>query len=148
MPARALNYTTTISAEKTIGEIQRILQNHGASGVLVRYVDQRPTAVTFTMDGAHGPAAYTLPVDLPAMQALLDRQWSRRDIARKYATPEQAERVAWRTVKDWLEAQLALIAAQQVTMDRVMLPYRHESGMDSPTFYDRFIEAGAKAIEA
>lgn len=36
-----------------------------------------------------------------------------------------AANVAWRVVKDWLEANLALIAAQMATLDEVMLPYLH-----------------------
>ena len=40
-----------------------------------------------------------------------------------FADALRAERVAWRVIKDWLEAQLALIDAQMATLDQVMLPY-------------------------
>lgn len=39
------------------------------------------------------------------------------------ALVEQAERTAWRTVKDWLEAQMALMKTRQVAFEQVFLPY-------------------------
>ena len=36
---------------------------------------------------------------------------------------EQSERVAWRVIKDWLDAQLSLIYVGQAELEQVMLPY-------------------------
>lgn len=46
-------------------------------------------------------------------------------ISFKLRTPvgDQAERVAWRIVKDWVEAQMAILESEQVSMDQVFLPY-------------------------
>jgi hypothetical protein len=38
-------------------------------------------------------------------------------------TNEHAINVAWRVIKDWVEAQLALIEANQVKIEQVFLPY-------------------------
>lgn len=35
----------------------------------------------------------------------------------------QAARVGWRILKDWIEAQLALIETGMVTIEQVFLPY-------------------------
>ncbi len=43
----------------------------------------------------------------------------------RYASAEQAGRVAWRVLKDWLEGQLALIDAGAVELEQVMLPWVH-----------------------
>jgi hypothetical protein len=96
----------------------------------------------------HGARAYTLPCDVDAMHKVLDRQWRHGEIPPRYATPEHAERVAWRVIKDWLEAQLALVAAQMATLEQAMLPHMHESGMDSPTMFERYVESGPRRIEA
>jgi hypothetical protein len=51
-----------------------------------------------------------------------DRQFAAaRKRAGTYSSREHAARVAWRVIKDWLEANLALIAAQMATIDQVML---------------------------
>lgn len=36
---------------------------------------------------------------------------------------EQAERVAWRIVKDWVETQMAILESEMVQMDEIFLPY-------------------------
>lgn len=36
---------------------------------------------------------------------------------------DQAERTAWRCLKDWVEAQMALIEIGMVSIDQVFLPY-------------------------
>ncbi len=46
----------------------------------------------------------------------------------KYRTRAQAARVAWRIIKDWIEAQLALVEAEQVDMVEVFLPYAQVQG--------------------
>jgi len=143
-----LNYTTKIAVEKTAQEINMLLGRHGADRVVISYREGRPVAISFSAPGAHGMAAFTLPVNADAMLEVLIRQANRREIPRAFATPEQAERVAWRVIKDWLAAQLALIETSMVSLERIMLPYRHEGGPETPTLYERFIESGHKRIEA
>ena len=36
---------------------------------------------------------------------------------------DQAERVAWRIVKDWVAAQMAILESEMVQMDEIFLPY-------------------------
>jgi hypothetical protein len=40
---------------------------------------------------------------------------------------EQATRVAWRILKDWIEAQLALIQTGMVSVEQVFLPFAQSS---------------------
>lgn len=54
------------------------------------------------------------------------------------ATREQAERVAWRILKDWVEAQMALLDIQMVRFEEIFLPYiETENGQ---TIYERLEE--------
>jgi len=128
---RPLNYTTKIPAVQTVGECQAILAQAGASSVAVHYEKARPAGLSFRLVTPHGQRNFTLPVDVPAMHAVLlkakrDGQFaSIHARADAFTTSEHAENVAWRVVKDWLEANLALIAAQMATLSEVMLPYLH-----------------------
>ena len=47
---------------------------------------------------------------------MLSRQKVRVDDA-------QAERVAWRILRDWVMAQMAILETEMVAMDEIMLPY-------------------------
>lgn len=136
-----LNYTTQVAAGKTIGEIQALLAKHGAAAVATRYDDGRAVGVSFELVTPHGARHFTLPVDVPAMLRLLQRQ----RISPRYRSPEHAERVAWRVVKDWLAAQLALVEASMATLDQVMLPYLHVDG--DKTLYQAYADRERAALE-
>jgi hypothetical protein len=128
-----LNYTTHISVEKTLAVIHKLLVGHGARAVLYEYDAGRDvTAVKFQLilDGRELP--YRLPADVPAVLTLLQRD---RQVPRRYKTPEQARRIAWRVIKDWLEAQLAFVSMRQVSVDQIMLPYLLLP--DGQTVYER-----------
>jgi hypothetical protein len=121
-----LNYTTTIAASKTIGEMQDALAKAGASSIAVHYRSGSPTGLTFSLGTKYGPQLFTLPVDVAAVQAVLRKQRSAGGMSRaKFESTLHAERVAWRISKTWLEAQLALVSVQMATIDQVMLPYMH-----------------------
>jgi len=44
-------------------------------------------------------------------------------------------RVSWRILKDWVEAQMALVETHMVTLEQVFLPYAVTD--DGQTIYDR-----------
>jgi hypothetical protein len=126
------NYTTQIDVLKTAAEVQTILARSGATGVAMQYVEGRPTAVAFIAPTPFGPREFTLPVHVDKVLMVLRRQ----RVQPKYQTPEQAERIAWRIVKDWIEAQLAIIDTEMVTIDQVMLPYMRTH--DGKTVFERY----------
>src|SRR5689334_12546781 len=127
--SRPLNYTTKIAAKRTAGECLDLLAEAGAHAVSVTYADRVPLGLAFRLDTAGGRRDFTLPVDADAMQIAL-RKALQRDRPHvsgaefdRMLGREHAVNVAWRVVRDWLEAQLALISAQMASLDQVMLPY-------------------------
>ena len=115
-----LNYTTQIDAEKTIAEIQKKLAKAGASAVMTEYdSDQLLCAVSFRMMCNGIMVSFRLPAQIDRIYVLLQHQADRA----KYRTREQAVRTAWRIIKDWIEAQLAIVEAEQAEMVEVFLPY-------------------------
>ena len=110
-----LNYTTKIAATKTISEIQALLARHGAMRIATDYHDGQPSALTFALTTPHGPRLFTLPVDVDAMHRLMLAEDDAGRLRGGMSTAvrrsrQQAERVAWRVIKDWLAAQLAHVA--------------------------------------
>ena len=113
-----LNYRTEISAEKTVGEIQKMLAK--AQAVLSEYDDEGIlTHLSFRLMTAHGPIFFQLPAKIQAVHKVLERD-SR--VTGKLRTREHAARVAWRICKDWIEAQLAIVEAEMADMVEVFLP--------------------------
>ena len=118
-----LNYTTTIDATKSASECIARLAAHGASAIGITYRERKPTGLTFRIETVHGERQFSLPVNVEGTFKALVRAANRHNIPPRYADRDQAERVAWRVLKDWLEAQLAIIEAGVADMAEVMLPY-------------------------
>ena len=112
-----LNYTTKVEVYATVGAIQSLLVKHGAMKIMQDYDDKgHLTALTFLIDTPFGMQVIRLPANVDAVHAVLKRQKVRCD-------REQAERAAWRIVKDWVEAQMAILESEMVQMDEIFLPY-------------------------
>lgn len=112
-----LNYTTKVNVYTTLGEIQAELVRHGAKKIMQDYDDRgRIAALTFLIDTPAGMRGIRLPANVDRVHAVLHRQ-------KVKCNREQAERVAWRIVKDWVEAQMAILESEMVQMDEIFLPY-------------------------
>lgn len=111
------NYTTKVAASKTVGEIQELLAKHGATRVSVDYGPGGAVlGIAFAISDPYGTHSFRLPARAAAVKAVLEQQGVR-------CTDSQAENVAWRNVKDWIAAQVALVETGQVQASEVMMPY-------------------------
>ena len=112
-----LNYTTKVDVYTTLGAIQGQLVKHGAKKIMQDYDDHgRIAALTFMIDTPAGVRGIRLPANVDKVHTVLHRQKVKCD-------RDQAERVAWRIVKDWVEAQMAILESEMVQMDEIFLPY-------------------------
>lgn len=131
-----LNYTTTIAVDKTLGEIQRSLVKHGAKSILTNFDDRgEPIALSFLITTSFGERGFLLPVNIDAVFKVLSGQYNRGQVQRRFVTKEQAARVGWRILKDWVEAQMAIVETEMVTFDQVMLPYLVVDPVSNTTLY-------------
>lgn len=110
------NYTTKVDAYTSIGEIQSALARHGATKVMIDYENGKPVAVTFALPGLRGLRGFTLPAAVDGTMRVFQQQKIKAD-------REQAENTAWRNIRDWVLAQVALVESCDVPMDEVFLPY-------------------------
>lgn len=116
-----LNYTTSVNVDKTIGEIHKILARAGAKSVVTDYDGHgNVSAVCFIINVGETTVNFRLPCKYDAIYHIISSDYT---IPKKFRTGEQAMRVAWRIVKDWCEAQMALIEAEQAELAEVFLPY-------------------------
>lgn len=128
-----LNYTTTVPVNKTVATIHGLLVVAGARQLAMEYsAVGAPTAIAFMSETPHGPRNFVLPVNAHRVKEVLKRE----RVQPRFQTDEHAQRVAWRIVKVWVEAQLAIIRTEMVTLDQVMLPYMR--GEDGRTVYQLY----------
>lgn len=131
-----LNYTTQISAEKTVSEIQSLLAGAGATSILTEFSDGVLFAISFRISTLFGIMSFRLPASVDKLLLVIEKD---RHIPARLKTMEQSSRVAWRIIKDWLEAQLALVRVQMVRMEQVFLPFAQDS--EGVTVYERLSDS-------
>jgi len=113
------NYSTTVPALKSIGEIQGILVAHGAKAIMMHFSEKgEPKGLAFLLPTQFGEIPFHLPANVERVKRVLDRQR-----VRTVVTNEMASRVAWRILKDWVRAQMAIVETDMVSVDQVFLPY-------------------------
>ena len=67
--------------------------------------------------------SFRLPSNVDGVWKTLVRDNEAGRVPRRFAERTQAQRVAWRVLKDWVEAQMSILEAGMVSLDQVMLPY-------------------------
>ena len=121
-----LNYTTKVDPDRTVGDIQRVLASHGVSGVAVEFgSDRLPSVLAFSIKTEFGDRRFRMPANIAGVERVLERQHERypSKVPRRLVCREQATRVAWRILLDWIRSRPALVEAGLVTVDEAMLPY-------------------------
>lgn len=113
-----LNYTTKIDAWKTVNEIQQILSKHKVSHFSIKNEGGFPVALSFTIDYNGHPLNFLLPCNHEGVLRCLK---SGKKIPSTSKNTEQALRTSWRIVKDWVEAQLAIVEAEISPIQEVFL---------------------------
>ena len=119
-----LNYTTTIAPEKTAAEIQKKLAQAKAQAILCEYDDEAVVcAMSFRIVTPHGVIFFRLSANANGVYRSLQKS----NAPKRLKTRDQAARVAWRILKDWIEAQLAIVEAEMASITEVFLPYAQDA---------------------
>lgn len=137
---RLKNFSTEIEAEKTIMEIERMLAKFGAKKTLKEYdVAGQVMGLAFVIDTPDGEMPIKLPARIDKIENVFKVQASKKLLPRKYFGGEwahqQAGRTAWRTIKDWIDAQFALISIEMVNVEEIFLPYAYSASLGQ-TLYE------------
>lgn len=134
-----LNYSTSIEVSQSVKEITDILVRGGAGSIMTDYdAAGNMVALSFNVKTPKGNIGFRLPADPRPVSQLINAQvekkitrrntrgytYSVRAVPKKFRNDmDQARRVAWRILKDWIEAQMALIEVGMVQVHQVFLPY-------------------------
>jgi len=132
------NHTTSITVEKTMGEIEKILATHGATHIFKMYNNEgTPTALAFKalVDGQE--ISFKLPMEENKILDVFKKHAFKGKLPKRYINDiDQARRTGWRIIKDWVDAQMNLIEIHLATLDEVFLPYMYDTLKDE-TMYDK-----------
>lgn len=112
------NTYTKLPAGRHIGMAQEALIKAGASGIATVFEEGRIVGLAFSISIKGNNIQFKLPINWRNFQNVLRKEQNRRADEDDYAY-----RVAWACVADWIEAQMAFIESENVTLPQVFLPY-------------------------
>ena len=125
---------------------QKILKDYDGAGNII--------SISFMIDTDKGIVPIKMPMNVRAvMQVINDQteQYRKTSSGRIRIVPlsmkndiEQAHRVGWRIIRDWLEGQLALIFLRMVKIQEIFLPYI--VGQNGKTVYETIEAQGFKGF--
>ena len=121
------NYTSSVSAAKSIMHIEECLAANGASSIIKQYglIDKKVIAISFFINigDSVGFTPFRLPANVSAVEAILRRACKKPRKSFDDKVKQQAERTAWKILSDWVDAQMALIQMDQAKLIEVFMPY-------------------------
>ena len=79
------------------------------------------TGLKWRMETPNGTMGFSLPINTDAVFEILTRDRVMK--TNPGARMQQANRAAWRIIREWILAQMALIETEMVTVEEVFLPY-------------------------
>ena len=141
--------TTEISAERTAGEITSLLVAAGARSISMDYAEGgKVVGMDFVLMIGGLPYPFKMPVRTQAVHEIFRKRriatmkWRAHEFEQK--DREQAERVAWRQLLRWVQAQLAMVDCGMAQAREVFAPYLLDpSGM---TLFEYLEETRFKAL--
>ena len=117
--------TTKIPSARTAQEIASLLAQAGATAVLTEYnKDRKIRGLSFRLLVGASEVPFSLPARIDPVFVCVQKSRSPRNrLKMAQRDLEQAERVAWRQLLRWIQAQLAMIDTGMVQTEEVFLPY-------------------------
>lgn len=118
--------TTTVPASRSIASIEDCLVRAGAAGIMKQYaIGGSCTSLRFSLRVGGHECPFELPARVePVFQRLKKKQTSYRSRKSEADMKESAERIAWRQLFRWVEAQVALIDTGMVQAAEPFLAYQ------------------------
>ncbi len=139
------NYTTKKSSTETANDLEVLLVRAGAEQVLREYENGTLVAFKFKLNLAPPPdmPQYLIIRLVPTPDGVL-ATFKRDHVERRYNTPDQARRTAWRIVYNWIVQQLAMIDAQQSSLGQLLLGFSETQ--EGGSIFHMLIEGRARAL--
>jgi hypothetical protein len=132
------NYTAEVPVERSVAKIEEILVRRGTTQFYKEYKGGELVGVVFVVPLLSGE----LPVKLPArVEQVRQKLYGKRSVY-TLAMNSQAQRTAWANIRDWIDAQMALIETGQVKLEEIFLPYMVDTS--GATLYERMEENNFK----
>lgn len=137
--------TTQVSADKSASEVVFALVRAGATNINQQFENQKLIGLRWTMRIRGTDILFEMPARVDPLYKLMEKRLSPRVAYKTDRTKlrEQAERVAWRQLLRWVQAQLAMIETGMVEPGEVFAAYM---SLPQGTLYQCLVEGKVKGL--
>jgi hypothetical protein len=141
------NYTSTVDASRSMGKIEELLVEIGATNINKQYEQKICTGITFLLFDQQ--LQQTLPFHLKAqVEECFVILW--KDVKRprpdtKATLQQQANKTAWKILSDWTEIQCSMILLGQAKPLQMFLPFMYDMKTNE-TLFDKVSSGKMKLL--
>lgn len=121
--------------ENSLKEIEKALVQAGAIGISRGYENGRITSLIFGIKLKDQTINFKLPVNWKKVQQVLKNEGFARS-----EDDDASYRISWAILRDWVTAQMAILATETVELPQLFLPYAMSG--DGKTLYDKVMSSG------
>jgi len=107
----------------------------GAIGIQQGFEDGRVVSLAFLLEIKGKQVQFKLPLGWKKVQQVL-----KNEKADKASNDDHAYRVSWAIMRDWIAAQMAILATETVSMPQLFLPYAMAG--NGKTLYEAVVDGG------
>lgn len=125
--------TTRVEANQTVGEIVGELVKAGAKSINTDYQNGKITGIRWIMRVGTTDQLFDMPIRI-------------EPVLKKLGNREQAERVAWRQLLRWVQAQNAMIDCGMADPAEVYFGYFVPDPQNNRTLFAQLMERQFKAL--
>ncbi len=129
------NTYAKLPAANYISDIQEALMKAGAIGIQQGFENGCVCSLAFLLDIKGKQVQFKLPLGWKKVQQVLKNEKVARSTDDDYAY-----RVSWAIMRDWIEAQMAILATETVSMPQLFLPYA--MAKNGKTLYESVVDGG------
>jgi len=120
------NFTTSISAGKTIGEIDELLIEFGAENIMKVIEDKSVKAIMFTLDLQSNQIPFRIEANVEKTAEFLANEYNKSHSRKSKSKDDfinEAYNITWRIWKDWIHSQISIIATENVDAIKLLLGF-------------------------
>ncbi|MCP4259131.1 MAG: hypothetical protein GY774_16725 [Planctomycetes bacterium] len=140
------NYTSSIPASRSVQYIENKLVVHGAKQIMKEYDDdKRLAAICFIIMVEGKELPFKLPARTEQCEAILLSRIKRPTEGTHKRVKEQAERTAWKLLRDWTDVQMSLVELGQVDILEVFLSFAYDV-VEGKTYFEKLKDRKFKGL--
>lgn len=137
--------TTKVSSSQSAADISAYLVRYGAKSISTEYQGGKICGLRWTMRIKDSDVVFDMPAKVEAVLKCLQREGTR---VKEEALKEKAERIAWRQLYRWVQAQVCMIQLGMAEVAEVFMPYIVVDHNSNKRLYAAMVESRFKALPA